>query len=334
MLDSSGTTDEPAGMLIMVADVGGTNARFRLIDKGADEDGSSTMRREEVLLSADFDSLTDAARAFLGDDPAPDAACLAVAGPVIDGRCRATNLPWTVDAGALAEGLGIARVRVVNDFYAVARGVSALSATDLRVLQPGRCDDAGPRLILGAGTGLGVALALAGNPPEVLASEGGHTGFAPRSEEEDALLAFLRERHGRVSVERVVSGPGLAAIYDFIIDSGRATAWPELQVDDASKPTRITRAAPVNAGAALALDLFVSLYGAAVGDLALSVLPTGGLFLAGGIAPQVLHGVRERLFLQAMCSKGRMRPLMETTRVTLIEAGDVGLRGAALACLD
>ncbi|NCQ60159.1 MAG: glucokinase [Myxococcales bacterium] len=319
-------------MRILVADVGGTNARFRLLE--ATDASHGRVLAEGVVASAAHVSLADAARAFLGDSPAPSRACFAVAGPVVKGTCTATNLPWRMDEAELRRDLGLGQVRLVNDFYAVARGLEALSDDDLRVLQPGDVSPDGPRLLVGAGTGLGVAVALPASPPRVLSSEGGHLGFAPRDEQEDALLAHLRARHGRVSVERVVSGPGLASLYDFMVESGLVEGAASLSGAGDDRPARIAAAAASDAGAAQVLERFVSLYGAAAGDLALAVLASGGLYLAGGIAPKILDDAATRIFLEAFFDKGRMRPLLEATRVTLVTAGDVGLRGAAVACLD
>ncbi|NOY90431.1 MAG: glucokinase [Deltaproteobacteria bacterium] len=320
-------------MRILAADIGGTNARFRLMECEPLE-GETHVVEEAVLASADHARLEDAVRSFLAERPAPSRACFALAGPVVEGRCEATNLPWKVDESELSLALGIPRLRLVNDFYAVARGVEALGEGDLRMLRDGAAHESGPRLILGAGTGLGMAVLLPGRPPRVLVSEGGHTGFAPRDAIEDALLRYLRLRRSRVSVERVVSGPGLANIYDFMVDSKRAEGLESLRRLDLDRPARIAAAAVDDAGAAMALDLFSALYGAAAGDLALSILPTGGVFLAGGIAPKVIRGARGERFLHAFADKGRMKPLLAAMRVQVIEAGDVGLRGATLSCLD
>ncbi len=321
-------------MRILAADIGGTNARFRLMEWEPSDGCATHVIDEAVLPSADHAGLEDAARSFLAGRPTPSRACFALAGPVVQGRCEATNLPWRVEEATLSVALAIPHLRLVNDFYAVARGVEALGEGDLRTLRSGDVERLGPRLVIGAGTGLGVAVLLPGAPPQVLASEGGHTGFAPRDATEDALLRYLRLRHARVSVERVVSGPGLASIYDFVVDTARAVPLDSLRPESLDRPARITAAAVDDAGAAMALDLFSALYGAATGDLALGVLPTGGLFLAGGIAPKLLHGARGERFLHAFTDKGRMKPLLAATRVQIIEAGDVGLRGATLACQD
>jgi glucokinase len=256
-----------------------------------------------------------------------------VAGPVLGNATRTSNLAWEIDGDAVAATTRLRRLTLVNDLLATAEGLPALSRDQVHVLQEGRPDPRGNAALIAAGTGLGMALLpRVGEGRVPLPSEGGHQGFAPRNEEEDGLLDFLRRRHGRVSVERVVSGPGLVAVYQSLRESGRAPEDPELadRLERTDPGDAISRAAfagdPL---ASAALDLFVAAYGAAAGDLALVALATGGLWVGGGIAPKILDRLAAGLFLAAFRDKGRFRPLMETIPVTVVLDPATALLGAA-----
>lgn len=320
-------------MKILAGDIGGTSARLALFD---DE------RDLEPVESATFESrqyhgLEPIVRLFLGDrctDVA--AAAFGIAGPVEDDTSQATNLPWRVDARRLERELGLGKARLLNDFEAVARGIPSLGDDDVAVLQHGDVDATAPVAIVGAGTGLGEAMlvpGLDGGPTRVIASEGGHTDLAPRNEEEIELLRFLLRRHERVSYERVVSGPGLATLYEFATDGGRHATSPDtaqaIRDGDAAAVISERGMAGEDEAAAAAVRLFVSLYGAEAGNLALKCLPFGGVFLAGGIAPKMLDALRgEDRFVRAFTAKGRMSPLLEKMRVAVIVNTRVGLLGA------
>jgi glucokinase len=273
--------------------------------------------------------------------PSVDAAAFGVAGPVFDGQCRATNLPWRLDERVLQAELGIPRLRLINDFYANALGILALPPEDVEVLQDRPADPDGLIAILGAGTGLGEAIVLpaghgpAGCQPRVVVSEGGHCDFAPRNELEIDLLRHLMRRHERVSFERVLSGPGLVAIYEFVVSSDLA---PEAEVVreelSSGDPGAVIGGRGIEGSdpaCVKALDIFVSLYGAEAGNLALKVLPTGGLYLAGGIAPRILAKLKAGGFLEAMTGKGRMSPILESLRVSVVTNPKAGLVGASRA---
>jgi glucokinase len=271
--------------------------------------------------------------------PSVDAAAFGVAGPVFDGQCRATNLPWHLDERVLQAELNIPRLRLINDFHANALGILALPPEDVEVLQDGPADPDGLIAILGAGTGLGEAVVLpaghgrGGSQPRVVVSEGGHCDFAPRNELEIDLLRHLMRRHERVSYERVLSGPGLVAIYEFVVSSGLApeaeVVREELSSGDPGAVIGRRGIEGSDPACVKALDIFVSLYGAEAGNLALKVLPTGGLYIAGGIAPRILEKLKAGGFVKAMTAKGRMSPMLESLRVSVVTNPKAGLIGAS-----
>ncbi|MDH5491681.1 MAG: glucokinase [Myxococcales bacterium] len=316
-------------MRVLVGDVGGTRARLAVYRI---EGGALALERRQTLPSQDFPSL-GAACAELRVTPEPlDGACFALAGPVRGDRCRTTNLPWQVDATELRAELGLPIVRLLNDFEAAARGIAALPPSSLETLQAGAIDPRGARLLIGAGTGLGKAVIVPMERGErILASEGGHSAFAPRDALERELQAFLEQRHGRVSVERVVSGLGLRAIYEFLVERGYERSDPALatRISSGDAGALIAAHAEDDPACGRALALFLGAYGAAAGDFALEVLPLGGLFLGGGIAIKLRERLREGAFLEGLRAKGRMRPLLERIQVQLILDDDLGLLGAA-----
>ncbi len=326
--------------MILVGDIGGTHARFALI-----ENGRNQPVRTATLESAAFASLEAAARAFLGDSPpAVHTATLGVAGPVVDNRCTATNLPWIVDGDALGRALGIERVTLLNDLVALSFGALHAPREMIRVLQgdePPRRDGA-TVAVIAAGTGLGEA-ALVWSAPAgrhiPLATEGGHTDFAPRDEIEVELLFFLRARvGGRVSYERILSGRGLGSLYDFFRDAKGITESPA--ITDAIRAAADRNAEVSKRGLAgesdacvRAVDLFVSLYGAEAGNLALKTLATGGVFVAGGIAASMLARIEGGAFLRSFRDKGRFSTLMEKIPVAVVLDSSIGLAGSAYHAL-
>jgi len=323
---------------LLVADVGGTKTLVQRVM--VDEDGLHASR-EVRYPSADFQDLETLVEAFLKseDEALPiEGACLAIAAPIVDTgdgqRARVTNLPWELDSRSVESRCGIARVRLVNDFEAAAYGIDTLTDDELAVLQRGKPRPRAPRLVVGAGTGLGVAQLLwYGGEYEVVPSEGGHGDFAPADELQIALLRDLMVRYGHVSVERLVSGSGLVAIYEFLNRDGQAPAIGALQArtarDDPAAAVSAEARRDANGTAARAVTLFVEIYGAAVGNLALVNLPYGGIYLAGGIAAKLLDRLRDGRFLDAMARKGRMTHLLADMPVAVVTETDLGLRGAA-----
>ncbi len=325
---------------VIAGDIGGTKTLMQLVAF----DPRVSYPRGEVLAETrytsrehpDLRSIVRAFRAEIGEQ-AVYAACLGVAGPVQDlgdhQHARLTNLPWEPDSRQLAEVLGIGRVRLINDFQAVGYGIDALAPADLAQLQERPAQPGAPRLVLGAGTGLGVALLFQNGPHyDCWPTEGGHTHFAPLDEEQDALLRYLRAEHGRVSCERLVSGPGLVNIYRFLLSLDPMLATSDRLLGLPDPAAAITaEAAAGDPTARHALTLFVAIYGAVAGDLALTCLPAGGVYIAGGIAPKILSHMASGGFMAAFTDKGRMRPLLEHLPVQVVLNDRVGLLGTALA---
>lgn len=318
--------------MILAGDVGGTHTRLAFFQERGD---GLTAVAEETFPSREFASLEAVLRKFREGRPFPiTGACVGIAGPVRHGRCDATNLHWVVEAGRLARELGLERAGLINDLEANAWGIALLEARDVAVLQGGAPDASGNAAIISAGTGLGEAgLYWDGKEHRPFATEGGHTDFAPRNRLESELLEYLLKQFQRVSYERVVSGPGLLNIYRFLRDGGRAEEPPWLaEAMRQEDPPAVIAQAALDGKSELcvqALDLFVSLYGAEAGNLALKVLATGGVYLGGGIAPRIVQKLREPVFLDAFTFKGRMRALLQAMPVRVILNDRVALLGAA-----
>lgn len=306
--------------MILCADIGGTKSLLGLARDGQ-------LLADRRYANADFPDFAGVLAAFFADtqtDPAlVTGGCLAVAGPIADdGRKAAlTNLPWSIDSEALSRRFGLPALRLANDFAAAAAGAITASATQRLTLQEGEAQDDAPRLVVGAGTGLGMAIALPqdGGTWKILAGEGGHVAFAPADAQQMALWAFLHERHGRVTWERVVSGPGLAAIHRFV-------AGIELAPEEIT-----TRAlADANSAERRSLGLFLAAYGAFAGDMALACLARGGVFLAGGIAARVLPLLLHGDFLKAFNAKAGHAAIAARMPVHVALDPLLGVRGAML----
>jgi glucokinase len=289
---------------------------------------------ERIYVSHDHASLSAVLGYFLptaGASRQIDAAVFSVAGPVQNGVSSTTNLPWVISEHELSNLLN-SPVALINDFHAVALGVAELPAKSMRVLQTGARDPKGPYAVIGAGTGLGeaIGLPLENGNVRVLPSEGGHADFAPRTDLEWKLAQYLRSVHSRVSVERVVSGMGLPDLYDFVVKAGIEPEDPETRrrFANESQGAVISERANQDPAAARALSLFVSAYGAESGNLALKVLPTGGLYVAGGIAARLVDQLDWSEFMRSFSDKGRMSPLMATIPVFVVRDPNVGLLGA------
>lgn len=329
------------GELVLAGDIGGTNTRLALFEVGLTEPlfahtyPSAAHTGLDVIIEK---FLAAAGGALPRLDKPPGRACLGIAGPVEGNVCRATNLPWVVDGRALSQKLGIARVRLVNDFYAAALGSVAVPAEKLVALGGGPRDPRGPVAVMGAGTGLGQAFLVwsqAEDGYQVIPSEGGHVDFAPRTGLESELLRFLTAKYGRVSYERVLSGHGLVDLYTFLSDEPafRALQKPETVAALAAQDPaavisqRAQDGSDTICGAALAI--FCSVMGAHAGNLALTVLATGGVFVAGGIAPRVLPFLQKGLFRDAFERKGRLQGLVARIPAFVVTHSEPGLLGAA-----
>lgn len=319
-------------MAILAGDIGGTKTLLQLSENGE----VLLERRYDSAAYADFGALlADFMRALqtIGEVQVA-AACIGVAGPVTGREARVTNLPWRLDADALAAQFGIGRLRLINDFQAVGYGLETLREDDLRVLQAGEPQAAAPRALIGAGTGLGEGILVwSDDHYEVLPSEGGHVDFAPTDALQRALLAWLSQRQRKVSYENLVSGPGLVILYQFMAaqEPVRASASLLAALDAGEGAAAIHRAA--EAGDALAeetLGLFLRIYGAQAGNLALTCLAAGGVFVAGGIAPRLAERMADGRFIEAFCDKEAMVELLRKYPVWLVMNPHVGLRGAAV----
>jgi glucokinase len=319
--------------VILAGDVGGTKVNLALYRAGG---GEVVREAFATYRSAEHDSLEAIVRMFLAGQPPVDRACVGVAGPVSEGRSRLTNLPWSVDAEALRAASGAASAALLNDLQATAYAVPFTPPEGFAVLQEGDADPAGTVAVLAAGTGHGQAFLFPVAPGgfQPVATEGGHVDFAPRDAREARLLAWLQARHaGRVSLERVVSGPGLKSIHDFLAeDTGLAEPPDVASQMRARDPSAVIAEHGLSGRSALchaALAMFVSLYGAAAGNLALVLLPRGGVVLGGGIAPAILPALKEGPFLESFREKGRFRPFLRSLRVSVLLDPTAALTGAA-----
>jgi glucokinase len=316
-------------MRILAGDIGGTTTRLALFEGRGARLGKLA---ESAFPSREWPSLDGPVAAFLAETGTScSRAGFGLAGPVQGRRVRTTNLPWVVEADALAERFGFEEVALVNDLEAAAWGIGDITGDEVRALQAGRPGASGNAAVVSAGTGLGVAgMYWDGRRHHPFACEGGHIGFAPSSELELALLRHLEAAHRRVSWERVVSGPGLVAIYEVLAaEAGGAGAFDIARVADAPAAVAASAAADPDGIAGRAVRLFAGLYGALAGDVALTMMATGGVWLGGGIAPKLLPVLEEGGFVDRFLAKGRMRPLLEAMPVRVVLKGDVALWGAA-----
>jgi glucokinase len=316
------------GKIVLAGDVGGTKTLLLL---ARHSDAGMEKLVEKRYASAEHGSMEDMLEDFLGmldGYPKTDSLCLAVAGPVENGKAKLTNLPWSVDAEAIRGATGFNRVTIVNDFAAVAIGLDVLRDDDMVILQAGREEEeSGTRLVLGAGTGLGVAYVL--QDGRVMPTEGGHIGFAPVDEDQIELLHFLMGKYGRVSAERALSGRGITEIYRFLQAHKGHEGSPPLATEDSAAGISAAALSGGDKTAIQALQLFSSVYGAVAGDLALAGLATGGVYVAGGIASKILPFLQDGGFIRAFNNKGRFAGWTERVRVAVVTNTDAGLLGAA-----
>ena len=320
--------------MILAGDVGGTKVHCALYDFA---DGRLQHIRDEKFPAPDYDGLASVVRAFLGADKvAPDqitAACFGVPGPVRGGKLRLTNLPWELDQRALGMELGIEHLFLINDLEANGYGIPELTPDQICTIHEGDTSIVGNRALVSAGTGLGEAiLAWNGRAHIPMPSEGGHTDFAPRNEEEIALLRYLQKQlNGRVSYERVVSGIGLKNIYSFLRDDQGLRESAELRgrIEQEDPNAVITELDRKDELCTRTLDIFVSSYGAEAGNMGLKALSVGGMFLGGGIAPRITHRFEDGRFVQAFTDKGRLSNVLEAMPVHIILESRAALMGAA-----
>ena len=345
---------------LLAGDIGGTKTILRFVqaDPGASESSLPTLTtlHEQTYPSQEFSDLVPIVLQFmaeveatLGQSPSPQTACFGIAGPVVNNTtCELTNLSWFLDTAILQRELKIPHVTLINDFAAIGYGVTKLDQDDLYILQSGEPNGDAPIAVIGAGTGLGQGFVI----PEdkgyrIFPSEGGHVDFAPRSELEFQLVNYVKELHNidRVSVERIVSGMGIAAIYQFLRTRYAEMETPAMQQafnvwqQEIGKDEKtVDLAAEVSKAAQTGNDylseqtmkLFIEAYGMEAGNLALKLLPYGGLYIAGGIAAKNLDLMKNGLFLNAFNAKGRIRPMIQKVPVYVVLNPKVGLMGAAV----
>jgi glucokinase len=307
--------------VILAGDIGGTKTVLSILSK--DSNGSLMCLQEQTYSSQQFPEFKDILTAFLPADVNIKSACFGVAGPVVNQRCQTTNLPWLLDAEELKIKLNTSKVKLLNDLEAMALGMLYLPEHDLLELNPDAEVQAGNIAVIAAGTGLGEAILYwDGNKHHPMATEGGHSDLAANNTQQDLLLAYLRKSYpDHVSCERILSGIGFSHLYDFLCDQGFAPPCPNVPDtnSDIDRNAVISRLGVTGEDSlcAEAVRLFVELYGAETGNLALKSLATGGIFIGGGIAPKILSAMQDGKFMHAFKAKGRFFPLLEKIPVKL-----------------
>jgi glucokinase len=320
--------------LLLAGDVGGTKTKLALYERAGQ---SLRCVCAETYTSADYPAFSQVVADFLADTACGiGSACFGVAGPVRDGRCQTTNLPWLLDERELASCTGIEKIKLLNDLQAMALGLLRVPADELVELNPQARPAAGNKAIVAAGTGFGEALLYwDGETYHAIATEGGHADFAPNNPLEDGLLTYLRPKFGgHVSYERILSGPGLFNIYQYLRDRGDVQEFPLLveRLRAGGDPGRLIAQAGLEENDPLcreSLRLFASVYGAETGNWALKTLALGGVLVGGGIAPKILPALRDGAFLEGFSNKGRFAELLRPLSVKVSLNEDAGLLGAA-----
>ena len=318
---------------VRAGDIGGTNTRLALYDVNGSQ---LEMLAMQSYPSQQYDSPGSVMREFLDTHRhPPQAACLGVAGPVHDQVANITNLPWQISAADIANDFDLGSVSLLNDLEATGWGMPTLQADDLVTLQGGNAQASGNAAIIAAGTGLGQAgLYFDGERHQPFACEGGHTDFSPQTELDMALLRFLQKRHEHVSWERIVSGSGLVSLHACLCDLRQREIpdWLQASMQAGDPAAAISSAAQQGRDETCieALQWFIHLYGVDAGNLALKLMATGGVYVAGGIAPKILEQLQDGTFMQAFRAKGRMQALMERMPVRVVLNDEVALQGAAV----
>jgi glucokinase len=328
-------------MKVLAADIGGTKTLLQIADWTGNIPRVLVEQRYSSGGYSSFDALL---QEFLMEADSPVSglagACFAVAGPMAKGVVKATNLAWRLDAKQLQTRFELPQVVLINDFQAVGYGIECLKPDDFAVLQPGEPKQTAPQALIGAGTGLGQALLVWQDQLahyQVLPTEGGHVDFAPRGEVQIELLRYLSRNLEHVSYERLLSGSGLVNIYQFLKENSSVAEDHTLKIamDEGDPAAAISRFALEhrNPLAEQALDLFIQIYGAQAGNLALTCLPWGGVFVGGGIAPKIIERLRGGGFMDAFRSKGRLSSIVQRISVKVILEPKVGLWGASLLAM-
>lgn len=320
-------------MKILAGDIGGTKTRLGIFSS---EKGARQALAQETYRSGKYDSLEAIVKEFMeGKDASITRASFGVAGPVLEGRAKVTNLSWMISEKSLSQALGGIPVRLLNDLNAIAHAVPLLEPDDLESLNPGEPEEDGAIAVIAPGTGLGEGfLVWDGDRHQPSASEGGHVDYGPTNAEEMDLLRYLMEKYDHVSYELICSGLGLPNIYAWLKESGRFSEpeWLRSQLDQADDLTPVIVKAATEEKtdiAVAALERFVSVLGSEAGNLALKILATGGVYLGGGIPPRILPYLRKGIFMQAFVRKGRFSDLLSKIPIHVIMHPEVALFGAA-----
>jgi len=318
-------------MKILCGDIGGTKTTLALFEV---RDEQFEKLKEETFSSREYSGLEEMVRRFRSSlNISLDRASFGIAGPVKNGRSEATNLPWVIDVSKLSPELGVDSVALINDLEANAYGIRALHPDEFFVLNQGNPEVSGNAALISAGTGLGEAgLFWDGFRHRPFPSEGGHTDFSPQTEIGISLLRYLQDHFGHVSWERVLSGPGLVNLYQFLLHYYKMEepAWYTEETQNTDSATVISKAGLEGhcTICAEALDLWVEFYGAETGNLALKMMTTGGVYIGGGIAPKILEKLKEPGFMRSFSAKGRFQPFLEEIPVKVILNEGTALLGA------
>ncbi len=319
--------------MILAGDIGATRTRLAAFQT---EGNKLQCVVEKTYKSQEHDGLREIIDTFVKNEGIPvHSACFGVAGPVRAGRSKISNLPWTIDSRELASQLRLNSVGLINDLEAYAYGIDALESKDFVTLSDGIEDAEGNRVVISARTGLGVAgLYWDGFRHHPFPCEGGHADFAPKNELEAELAQYLRRKYGHVSCERILSGPGIKNIYDFLRDAEKAEepAWLQKQMSEAPDPPALISQLALEHKAAICdqtLNIFVSVYGSETGNCALNFLATGGIFIGGSIAAKIVPRMQDPVFMNSFLDKGRMRALLADMPVKIVANDDSGIIGAA-----
>lgn len=319
-------------MIVLAGDVGGTSTRLGLFSV---ENKNVKKLVFEKYPNKKFSRLAEIVKLFLTtNDAHPRAAAFGIAGPVIEGVCKATNIPWKIDVGPLSREIGIRRTTIVNDFVAHAHGLDALHSKDIAVIQRGKYENLSNKVLFGPGTGLGEAIvAQHGGDSIVLPSEGGHQDFAPQDEVQIALFCYLKAKFGHVSNERILSGAGLLNVYEFMKKMRYAKESPAvrklLDAKGANKPAIIMKEASRDKLCKKTTDLFFSVLGAEAGNLALQAMAFGGVYIIGGLVRNNIALLKKSPFLKSFREKGRMSHLMSRFPIYVVKNELLGIIGAA-----
>lgn len=319
-------------MRVLAGDIGATKADLRLYvgTRRADLE----LERQSRFESQAFSGLTSILGEFLVGERV-DAAGFGVAGPVIDGSCRTTNLPWTVHVSDLQKVCGTSACALLNDVQIAALGIPEVAEDRLVWLQRAPVDPRAPAELVAVGTGFGRSFVIPG--AGAFPTETGHTGFAPRNAIERRLLEFVQRRHDPVAVEHVLSGPALHTLYEFIVHEGLSPATAQFEIDAAEDPSAVIGRLGVrdfDPASAAAVGLFVDLLGSELGNIALSTMPRGGLYLWGGVARKLRAALEAGHILDAFLDKDRMMQFLLTVPLALIDDPELGILGARAAALN